>query len=106
MILGWLGNVLFAKRERKAVVLNLSNKCLYQAATVVELHNAKCHANDHISLDDIFETGGLILCQKALKLNYEEDDLPQPQKPPALSIQPNSPLHRGRRQLTLEEYRN
>lgn len=98
MRLNWLANALFARREKKAVVLGLTDSCLSKLKTFVELYNDKHHQSEWITDDDIAEAAIMRFCNRYIKLNFEEEEMPsaRPVVTPQLDL-PSPPP--GRRQL-------
>lgn len=103
MIMNWFGNVLFARREKKSIVINLSHSCLSKMNTFMELFNQKHHESEWITLDDVAEVGIIRFCNKYIKLNFEEEEMPSAKPVVQSMLQPDVS---GRRQLKLSDYRN
>lgn len=85
MILDWVYNMIFGKREKVTMVINVTPRVASKVTTVIDLFNSKNYEHDHIDHDDVCEIALDKFCNEALKLNYEEDDLP--------STKPRTPIH-------------
>ena len=75
--MSWLGDVLFGKREKQAILVHLSPKVIAGMETLVYLHNARTAEIDHITLDDVLEYAAGAVVRKTLKIANREE----PKKP-------------------------
>lgn len=95
--MSWLGDVLFGKREKQAILVHLSPKVVAGMETLVYLHNTRTAEIDHITLDDVLEYAAGAVVRKTLKIVREE-----PKKPTDSSDVVDYVTHRigsGRKQL-------
>ncbi|WP_054029092.1 hypothetical protein [Bacillus sp. FJAT-28004] len=77
--MSWLGDVLFGKREKQAILVHLSPKVVAGMETLVYLHNARTAEVDHITLDDVLEYAAGAVVRKTLKIANREES----KKPPS-----------------------
>lgn len=77
--MSWLGDALFGKREKQAILVHLSPKVVAGMETLVYLHNARTAEVDHITLDDVLEYAAGAVVRKTLKIANREES----KKPPA-----------------------
>lgn len=86
--MGFLGEMLFGRREKVAMLIHMSPSVISAMDAYIYLHNAENHEMDHITEDDVIESCVEFVMRRALQIRHDKPKTPPPTKPKKQNLTP------------------